>query len=253
MAFGCHPDDVEYMAAGTLALLADSGYEVHIATMTGGEVGHPTLNHQEIRRQRLEEAHCAAALLRGQFHYAGGCDLEVEYSREYRRCTTHVLREVQPEIILTAPPLDYLPDHEITSLLVRAAATAASVPHYDTGEVDEPLAAIPYLYYWDAFNLSDIFGRPLPLTCAVNISTVIETKAQMLACHASQREWLRYLNGWDKYIDVMREQDKRQGQRAGTQYAEGFLQHLGVGHPTDNILKTVLGDRCVEFTPNAPE
>ncbi len=34
LVFGCHPDDVEFMAAGTLALLAERGYEVHIATMT---------------------------------------------------------------------------------------------------------------------------------------------------------------------------------------------------------------------------
>ena len=41
LAFGCHPDDVEFMAAGTLALLAELGYEIHIATMAGGEVGSP--------------------------------------------------------------------------------------------------------------------------------------------------------------------------------------------------------------------
>ncbi len=37
LAFGCHPDDLEFMAAGTLALLAERGYEVHVATMTGGD------------------------------------------------------------------------------------------------------------------------------------------------------------------------------------------------------------------------
>jgi len=56
LAFGCHPDDVEFMAAGTLALLAARGYEIHIATMTGGEVGSPTLTSEEIRAQRLGEA-----------------------------------------------------------------------------------------------------------------------------------------------------------------------------------------------------
>ena len=31
LAFGCHPDDVEYSVSGTLALLARKGYEIHIA------------------------------------------------------------------------------------------------------------------------------------------------------------------------------------------------------------------------------
>ena len=60
LAFGCHPDDVEFMAAGTLAILADKGYEIHVATMTGGEVGHPTKTRQEIHKA-LFEAHVPCA------------------------------------------------------------------------------------------------------------------------------------------------------------------------------------------------
>lgn len=55
LAFGCHPDDVEYFAAGTLALLAEKGYEIHVAVLAGGEVGHPTMKPQEIRERRLVE------------------------------------------------------------------------------------------------------------------------------------------------------------------------------------------------------
>jgi hypothetical protein len=32
------------------------------------------------------------------------------------------------------------------------------------------------------------------------------------------------------------------GRQTGVLYAEGFIQHLCHGHPTDNILKTILGD-----------
>ena len=55
LAFGCHPDDVEYWAAGTLALLAEKGYEIHLAVMAGGEVGHPELKPADIRKRRLDE------------------------------------------------------------------------------------------------------------------------------------------------------------------------------------------------------
>ncbi|MFA4016852.1 MAG: hypothetical protein RUDDFDWM_001963, partial [Candidatus Fervidibacterota bacterium] len=36
LAFMAHPDDAEFLCAGTLALLHQIGYEVHIATMTAG-------------------------------------------------------------------------------------------------------------------------------------------------------------------------------------------------------------------------
>jgi LmbE family N-acetylglucosaminyl deacetylase len=75
LAFGCHPDDVEDFAAGTLALLAEKGYEIHVAVVAGGEVGHPTMKPQEIRERRLAESAQAAAVLGGKFHYAGGHDL----------------------------------------------------------------------------------------------------------------------------------------------------------------------------------
>ena len=40
LAFGCHPDDVEFQCAGTLALLARRGYEIHIATIDRRRARH---------------------------------------------------------------------------------------------------------------------------------------------------------------------------------------------------------------------
>ncbi len=247
LAFGCHPDDVEFMAAGTLALLAAQGYEIHLATMTGGEVGHPTLPPQQIRARRLEEARQAAAVIGAQYHYAGGYDLEVEYNARYRKMAVRVLREVDPLIVFTNPPMDYLLDHEETSKLVRNAAYIASVPNFDCEVPTTPTTRFPYLYYWNAQNLTDIFGRPLPLSCAVDVSSVMATKEAMLACHRSQREWLAHHNEWDNYLETMRRQSHDEGARIGVPFAEGFIQHHSSGHPTDNILKTLLGEQCIEI------
>ncbi|MCD6415693.1 MAG: PIG-L family deacetylase [Planctomycetes bacterium] len=247
LAFGCHPDDVEFMAAGTLALLADRGYEIHIATMTGGEVGSPDLTSQQIRAVRLKEAAASAALIGAAYHYAGGHDLEVEYSAEYRRMAVRILREVNPRIVFTLPPMDYLADHEQTSLLVRNASYIASVPLYDCGAALPPMAHFPYLYYWDASGGADIFGRELPLHFGVDVTGVMEKKEQMLACHESQREWLRFHNNWDQYIETMKQHSAVQGQRIGRPHGECFIQHLGTGHPQDNILKDILGELCVEI------
>ena len=246
LAFGCHPDDVEIMAAGTLALLAEQGYEVHIATMTGGEVGSPTLSREAIHQVRLKEAAAAAAVLSGHYHYAGGCDLEVEYNEVYRRAVTKIVREVDPLILLAPPPMDYLADHEQTSLLVRNAAYIASVPLYDCGTAAPPTKRFPYLYYWNAVGLRDIFGRPLPLHYVVDISSVMGTKEKMLACHASQRDWLAAHNGIDSYIQTMKDMSQEHGRLVGLSYGEGFIQHLGHGHRQDNVLKQILGKLCID-------
>src|SRR5688572_18470188 len=108
LAFGCHPDDVEFMCAGTLALLARHGCEIHIASMAGGEMGSSTLPRQAIHAQRMEEARAAAAVIGAQFHFAGGHDVEVEYNAEYRRRAIRVMRAVNPTIVFTHPPMDYL-------------------------------------------------------------------------------------------------------------------------------------------------
>ncbi len=248
LLFGCHPDDIEFMAAGTALLLAERGCELHLATMTGGEVGSPTLKGQEIRARRLEEARASAGILGAQYHYAGGHDLEVEYNHHYRQLAVRVLREVDPHIVLTHPPCDYLVDHEETSRLVRNAAFIAPVPLYDCGAPLRPTAEIPYLYYWNAVKLIDNFGRPLPLHFGVDVSSVMPVKEKMLARHASQREWLRYINKFDAYVEEMKEMSARQGKLIGRPFGEGFIQHVGNGHPDDKVLKEILGDLCVPLS-----
>ncbi|UCF97077.1 MAG: PIG-L family deacetylase [Spirochaetaceae bacterium] len=251
LAFGCHPDDIEYMVAGTLLLLAGKGWEIHLATMTGGEVGSSDLKRQEIQDKRLKEAAAAAEVIGATYHYAGGHDLEVEYNHHYRQLAVRVVRRVNPDIILTHAPTDYLIDHEETSRLVRNAAFIAPVPLYDCGLPLKPADKIPHLYYWDAFGGTDNFGRPLPIHFGIDVTTAMASKERMLACHESQREWLRYINKFDAYLEDMKEKTRAHGQRIGRPYGECFIQHVGNGHPTDNILKTILGDLCVELSKKA--
>ncbi|HUX20023.1 MAG TPA: PIG-L family deacetylase [Spirochaetia bacterium] len=245
LAFGCHPDDIEFMASGTMALLGEKGYELHFATMAGGEAGSQTEPPQHIRERRLEEARNAAAIVGGTFHYAGGSDLEVEYNHHYRRLAIRLIREVDPAIVLTHAPSDYMIDHEETSRLVRNAVFIATVPNFDCGVPTTPTKRVPYLYYWNAAGLIDIFGRPLPIHFGVDVSSAIDRKEEMLACHASQRDWLRFINGIDSYLDAMRDWTRRQGETIGRPYGECFIQHLGNAYPTENILKEILGELVV--------
>jgi hypothetical protein len=70
-------------------------------------------------------------------------------------------------------------------------------------------------------------------------------KEEMLACHASQREWLRKHHKIDEYILAMKRFAEQQGKAINTTYAEGFRQHLGHGYPQQNILKDLLGNAVV--------
>lgn len=240
LAFFTHPDDLEFMAGGTLALLARAGCEIHLATMAGGEVGSLTEDAQQIRARRTAEAAAAGAVIGARYHYAGGHDLQIQYDEYHRRLAVRVMRQVDPDLVITHPPADYLLDHEQTSLLVRTAAFIASVPHYDCGLPLPPTRKIPHLYYSDATGLVDPLGQPLPLHLAVDIAEVIQTQQQMLACHQSQRDWLRHINGTDDFLAQAAERAGEQGRRHGLTYAEGFIQHLGFGHPQDDLLAALL-------------
>jgi LmbE family N-acetylglucosaminyl deacetylase len=56
LAIVTHPDDAEFLCAGTLALLSKKGWEIHIATMTAGDCGSKILNKAEIGEIRKKEA-----------------------------------------------------------------------------------------------------------------------------------------------------------------------------------------------------
>jgi LmbE family N-acetylglucosaminyl deacetylase len=215
--------------------------------MTGGELGTAEHPLQEIRAIRLREAAKSAGVIGAQFHSAGGYDLAVEYSAAYRRRAVRVIREVDPFLVFTHPPVDYHIDHEETSRLVWGATFAAPIPNFDCGVPTRLASGIPYLYYWDAFENKDHFGRPLPLSCAVEISSVLKVKVKMLACHASQRNWMRRHHHEDNYIELMKAGAKAEGERLGLKAAEGFIQHRGSSYPQDNVLKTILKDLCVEL------
>lgn len=93
----------------------------------------------------------------------------------------------------------------------------------------------------------DPFGRALPLHGMVNVTTVLNKKKEMVAYHQSQGEWLKYFNGLDNYVDSMVVLTQKCGKRAGIPFGEGFIQHLAMGHPTDNILQAWLPEYYVSF------
>src|SRR5438270_13657916 len=123
-----HPDDAEFLCAGTLIRLRALGWEVHVASMTPGDCGSAELPPEEISRIRRAEGHRAAESIGGRYHCVEERDLLIGYNERALERVTRLLRTVRPEVVLTHCPDDYMVDHEMTSLVVRAATFAAPIP-----------------------------------------------------------------------------------------------------------------------------
>ncbi len=241
LAFMAHPDDAEFLCAGTLARLQARGYKIHIATMTAGDGGSAILPNEEIAKKRLEEARQSAAILDAHYDCAYASDFFVTFNEWAVKRAIEIVRKARPTIVITHSSQDYMTDHEQTSMIVRAACFAASAINART-QVENPappLAAIPHLYYADPIEGKDIFGTPIKPTFYVDITEVIETKSEMLACHSSQREWLLQQHGMDHYIESMKHWSAHRGAEIGVNFAEGFRQHVGHAYPQNNLLREI--------------
>lgn len=238
LAIHAHPDDIELLCAGTLALLKEKGCEVVVATMTAGDKGSAEMGQEEISQVRREEARQAARLLGAECMCLEFKDLCINVDDASRKRVTEAVRRARPDIVITAPPVDYMSDHEVTSRLVRDACFAASVPNYPTEQWDPaPVTKkIPHLYYVDPIEGVDWYGESVPYDFIVDVTSTFDLKIEMLACHESQRAWLRQQHGMDEYLDSCKRWSGKRGELINTSYGEGFRQHKGHPYPHDNLL-----------------
>ncbi len=235
-----HPDDAEFLCAGTLIRLAEGGFEIHIASLTPGDCGTTSQTRWAIGARRTEEARHSAGLIGAEYHCLDERDGFVVYDKPTLRKVTDLMRRVAPGVVFAHAPRDYMMDHELASLLARAASFLYAAPNASPLPL-VPGSRVPYLYYCDPVEGLDPLGRPVEPTTRVDISAQLAKKTEMLACHASQREWLRAHHGTDEYLDSMRRLARKRGEEAGSDAAEGFVQHRGHPYPQDDLLGALFG------------
>lgn len=241
LAIHAHPDDVETLGAATLALLAAKGHRISIVTMTAGDCGAVEADNEETARIRKREAANAAAVIGADYACAGLADLGVFNDDASRRRTTEIIRAAKPDIVITASPADYHPDHEATSVLVRDACFAVSVPNYKTGSAT-PLETIPHLYFMDPIEGRDRDNAKVLPEFAVNVEAFIDHKREMLAAHESQRRWVAKQHGIDNYVEAMASWTRRRGKHFGVGFAEGFRQYKTHPYPATPLLQELVGE-----------
>ena len=240
LAFMAHPDDAECLCAGTLIRLANAGWEIHIATCAPGDCGTTTETPWVIGGRRTEEARQAAALIGATYHCLDERDGFVVFDKISIHKTYDLFRRVTPSLVFTHAAKDYMMDHEMASLLARAASFIYGAPNCSAFPLQEG-ASVPYFYYCDPVEGVDPLGNPVEPTTFVDVTDQLEQKTEMLACHASQRSWLLEHHGVDEYLDSMKRHTVARGEQAGVAAAEAFVQHRGHPYPKDDFLQATFG------------
>lgn len=217
LAITCHPDDMEIACAGTLLKCKQRGDRVVVCHLSSGNLGHEIIPPDELTIMRENEAIKSAEIGGFEIMYGGFDDLEIyDNNKESRNKVVDIIKQVDPDFIITHSPDDYMPDHTATSKLVFDACFTATLPNYHT-KANGRARLVP-VYYMD--TLAGVNFNP---TEYVDVSEFIDTKLEMLNCHESQIVWMRDHDHID-FPDMVKTCCRYRGFQCGADYAEGFRQ-----------------------------
>ena len=216
LAIGAHPDDIEILCAGTLALYAAQGHKIFMSIFTCGDMGDLNIRPEELARTRRTETEASAAIIGAKLLWPAIMDEHVFPNEAQRRIMIDLLREADPDIIFTHSPNDYHPDHRYVSQLVFDSYFQKGLPHIPHQSKPACRFAGAQIYYMDT-----IAGLGFVPTEYVDITSVIETKFRMLRCHASQFKAISELAHWD-LEQLVNIQSSFRGLGGGCKFAESF-------------------------------
>ena len=185
LAFGAHPDDIEFGCGGTVRKLIEKGWSAVHVCVTSGEAGSSTIDRATLAATREQEARRAAEVLGAErVHFLRAADGLTQYSRDHKIAVINLIREVRPEILFVHASSDQFPDHKLIHELVMSAVAGAAGPWYQES-IGEPHLAGTILGYevWHPLNIYQL---------SVDITTTVERKLAALRCHRSQIEATHY-------------------------------------------------------------
>jgi LmbE family N-acetylglucosaminyl deacetylase len=230
LAVFAHPDDIEFVAAGTLLLLAAAGWETHYLNVSGGDCGSMTTGPEETRRIRAAEGRAAATILGATFHEGFASDLLIFYDEWHLRRLAAIIRRIQPSIVLTHAPADYMEDHMNTSRLAVTAAFARGMPNFVTDPVEQPYGGDVTVYHALPHGLRDGLRQSVKPDLFVDVTAVQPLKREALAAHVSQKAWLDVTQGMNSYLDAGDVMSQEIGRLSGRfRFAEGWRRHSHLG------------------------
>ncbi len=230
IAITAHPDDIEFIAAGTLLLLKEAGWDIHYCNLSRGNCGSVQYDNETTARVRLEEAREAARILGAHFHEPIANDMEIVYTPELMRKVSAIIRDAKANVVLTHSPADYMEDHTNTCRLAVSAAFCHGMPNWITDPPRPVYDGDVTVYHAMPHGLRTPLRQRVVAEAYADTTGVHALKRQALAAHLSQKHWLDVSQGMDSYLVSMDELSREVGRLSGRfQYAEGWRRHLHLG------------------------
>ena len=185
-----HPDDADFICAGTCIQMAQQGIAVTYMVLTNGDKGNhnPEITRNQLVAMRMIEQRNAAAVCGiSEVLFMGEEDGFLRSKRSIRKRVTREIRRIRPELIICTNPDRYFvgdgylnhPDHRNAGLVaLEAIFPAADNPMFypDMAEEGYHPHKIKYLY---------VHGHDHP-TVKIDITADIQTKIEAILCHTSQ-------------------------------------------------------------------
>jgi N-acetylglucosamine malate deacetylase 1 len=245
LAIAAHPDDIEFVMAGTLLRLAESGWNVHYLNIANGCMGSMLTPPEETARIRLDEARKAASLIPA-VHYPPICDdMGIYYTPEVLAKVVAVVRQADPTIVLTHSPIDYMEDHEAACRLAVSATFVKGMANYRSNPSMAPVSAEVAIYHASPHGNCTPLREPVVPDLFIDTTAVLDRKREILGCHQSQQAWLDSTQKMSCYLQSMVDMDRERGSLSGRyEHAEAFRRHLHLGFSSAGFdpLVSALGD-----------
>ena len=185
MVIVAHPDDAEFLCAGTVAKWCDQGWTVYYVLATSGDKGthDPALSHQELAALREQEQRDACRVLGvKEVIFLGLPDGFLQPDAEFRGEIVRLLRRYRPDVVLTWDGFRggfNHSDHRAVGIAVRDAVYPAVRDHlYYPQDKEDGLEA-------HQVNEMLLAGTDDP-DYRVDITDYMEKKLEAILCHGSQ-------------------------------------------------------------------
>ena len=218
LVVAAHPDDLESMCGGTIALLVARGVEVYSVNCTLGDIGTPdgSLSRQTLATMRIEETGAAAKLLGLRAHYhLQHHDGELLPDLILRAEIAQFYRQTGADTLFTFDPYwtgQVHPDHRAAGQAALDAYMPAKMPLYHPEQLaaaDTALGKVERIFLFATDRDPDIY---------IDVASVYRQKEAATLAHESQ-----FPKGTEN-IEWMRELDRNAGQVVGLAYAERFKE-----------------------------